>query len=24
VNGAKKHIRVCTDCIRGGRVRKAA
>jgi large subunit ribosomal protein L28 len=24
VNGARKQIRVCTDCIRSGRVKKAA
>ncbi len=24
VNGANKHIRVCTSCIRSGKVRKAA
>jgi large subunit ribosomal protein L28 len=24
VGGVKKHIRVCTACIRGGRVKKAA
>jgi large subunit ribosomal protein L28 len=24
INGVKKHVRVCTACIRSGRVRKAA
>ncbi len=24
VNGVKKHLRVCTACIRAGRVKKAA
>jgi large subunit ribosomal protein L28 len=24
VNGVKKHIQVCTSCIRDGRVKKAA
>jgi large subunit ribosomal protein L28 len=24
VDGARKHVRVCTACIRAGRVRKAA
>jgi large subunit ribosomal protein L28 len=24
VNGARKHLRVCTSCIRAGRVKKAA
>ena len=24
VNGVKKHVRVCTACIRAGRVKKAA
>ncbi|HVA16651.1 MAG TPA: 50S ribosomal protein L28 [Candidatus Dormibacteraeota bacterium] len=24
VNGARKHVRACTACIRSGRVRKAA
>jgi large subunit ribosomal protein L28 len=24
VEGARKHIRVCTSCIRSGRVKKAA
>ena len=24
VDGARKHIRVCTSCIRSGRVKKAA
>ena len=24
INGARKHVRVCTACIRGGRIQKAA
>ena len=24
IDGARKHIRVCTSCIRSGRVKKAA
>lgn len=24
VNGSKKHVRACTNCIRSGRVKKAA
>jgi ribosomal protein L28 len=24
VKGARKHVRVCTSCIRSGRVKKAA
>jgi len=24
VDGARKHVRVCTSCIRSGRVKKAA
>lgn len=24
VNGSRKHVRVCTTCIRSGRVKKAA
>jgi large subunit ribosomal protein L28 len=24
VNGVRKHLRVCTSCIRSGRVKKAA
>jgi large subunit ribosomal protein L28 len=24
INGSRKHVRVCTACIRAGRVRKAA
>jgi len=24
INGTHKHIRVCTSCIRSGRVKKAA